>query len=85
MGNARYSRALLILDALERWAHERDRMDDAEMLARFGEARGACEAARMLVYAVVDERVKGLPPSPKSYIARVAMVRAGSSSASRVK
>ena len=41
-----------------------------------GVAKAACEAARILCYRVIDERVRGLPPSPNGNIARAAMVQA---------
>src|SRR5690606_4111312 len=44
--------------------------------ARAGQALAACEAARGMVYRVVDERARGLPPSADSNLARVAVVAA---------
>ncbi len=41
-----------------------------------GQALAACEAARMLVYRVVDQRARGLPPNAESSLARVATVAA---------
>ncbi|MGY4430667.1 hypothetical protein ACVWWO_003144 [Bradyrhizobium sp. F1.13.1] len=41
-----------------------------------GQALVACEAARMLVYRVVDQRSRGLPPNAESSLARVAIVGA---------
>jgi alkylation response protein AidB-like acyl-CoA dehydrogenase len=43
---------------------------------RAGQALAACEAARMLVYRVVDQRSRGLPPNAESSLARVAIVEA---------
>jgi alkylation response protein AidB-like acyl-CoA dehydrogenase len=43
---------------------------------RAGQALAACEAARMLVYRVVDQRARGLPPNAESSLARVAIVSA---------
>jgi alkylation response protein AidB-like acyl-CoA dehydrogenase len=43
---------------------------------RAGQALAACEAARMLVYRVVDQRARGLPPNAESSLARVAIVTA---------
>ena len=75
VGAPRWHRATTVLDALVRWAKENDRYGDPIVKARLGEARAACEAARMLAYSVVDERAKKVPPSAKAYVARVAMVR----------
>src|SRR5690606_7335264 len=41
-----------------------------------GQALAACEAARQLVYRVVDQRARGLPPSADANLARVAVVAA---------
>jgi alkylation response protein AidB-like acyl-CoA dehydrogenase len=75
VGAPRWERATAVLEALVRWAKENDRYDDPIVRARLGEAKAACEAARMLAYVVVDERARKLPPSTKAYVARVAMVR----------
>lgn len=76
VGAPRWERATVVLDAVVRWAKDNDRYDDPTLRARLGEAKAACEAARLLAYAVVDERAKQVPPSPKAYVARVSMVRA---------
>ena len=75
VGAPRWQRATVVLDYLVGWAKENDRYDDPIVRARLGEAKAACEAARLVAYTVVDERAKKLPPSPKAYVARVAMVR----------
>jgi len=76
VGAPRWERATVVLDALAAWARAEDRYDEPLVKARLGEAKSACEAARLLAYAVVDERAHHQPPSPKAYVARVAMVRA---------
>ena len=43
---------------------------------RAGQALAACEAARMLVYRVVDQRSRGVTPNAESSLARVAIVAA---------
>ena len=63
VGLPRYIRAAQVLDAAARWAREQGQLDDRRVLARLGEAQVACEAARLLVYRVVDERAKGSPAS----------------------
>lgn len=72
VGAARYARAALTLDELAKRAAERGLLDDPAWLDRFGEARAACEAARMLVYRVIDLRSQGSPPTADTNVARVA-------------
>jgi alkylation response protein AidB-like acyl-CoA dehydrogenase len=87
VGAPRYASSALELDRLAAWAIEHARFDDAEVQRELGEARAACEAARMLTYRVIDERQKGMPPGGNAYAARAAMVdaeRAVSSAASAV-
>ncbi len=72
VGAARYARAARILDRLAEEARRRGRLDDPRLLERLGEARAACEAARLLTYRVIDMRAHGAPPSADSQLARVA-------------
>jgi len=72
VGAARYARAALTLDELAARARERGRLDDPTVQEKLGEARAACEAARVLVYRVIDQRAHGLPPSSDTNVARVA-------------
>jgi len=72
VGAARYARAALTLDALAARARERGRLEDPTVQEKLGEARAACEAARVLVYRVIDQRAHGLPPSADTNVARVA-------------
>ncbi|MFQ5417679.1 MAG: acyl-CoA dehydrogenase family protein [Myxococcota bacterium] len=72
VGAARYARAAYTLDELAKRAAERGLLDDDTVLERFGEARAACEAARVLVYRVIDLRAKGSPPTADTNVARVA-------------
>lgn len=72
VGAARYHRAALILDDLAERAGRRGQLDDPRLQERLGEARVLCEAARILTYRVIDQRVHGLPPSADSNLARVA-------------
>ena len=39
-------------------------------------AQAACDAARVLIYRVVDERAKGQSPDLTAYVYRVATIRA---------
>jgi len=72
VGAARYARAALTLDELARRAAERGLLEDSSTLERFGAARAICEAARMLVYRVIDLRNQGSPPTADTNVARVA-------------
>ena len=76
VGAPRYARAALVLDGLAEWATDRGELADPGVQEQFGEARALCEAARVLVYRVIDERAKQKEPSPLAYQARAAMVQA---------
>jgi alkylation response protein AidB-like acyl-CoA dehydrogenase len=76
VGAPRYARAAYILDQLVSWAEEHEVELSASVLERIGQARAACEAARLLAYRVIDERCLGIPPTPNVYLARAAMVQA---------
>jgi len=72
VGSPRYQRAALELDRLALRARDQGLLADPRVQEKLGEARAICEAARMLSYLVIDQRVRGLPPSADSNIARVA-------------
>lgn len=76
VGAPRYARAALVLDGLADWARNRGSLADPGVQEQFGKARTLCEAARILVYRVIDERAKQKEPSPLAYQARAAMVQA---------
>jgi alkylation response protein AidB-like acyl-CoA dehydrogenase len=76
VGVARYHRAAGYLDRVARWADERGLFDNPAVVATLASARAACEAARLLVYRVIDERAMGLHPQLTAYVYRVAAVRA---------
>jgi len=76
VGAARYARAALTLDALAERARERGQLEDPGVEEKLGEARGLCEAARVLTYRVIDLRAKGRPPSADTNVARIAGTRA---------
>jgi alkylation response protein AidB-like acyl-CoA dehydrogenase len=71
VGAARYARAAVTLDTLAEVAAARGMLDDPIVVDRLGEARALCEAARVLVYKVIDIRAKGLPPTADTQLARV--------------
>ncbi len=76
VGAARYCRAALTLDEMVKLVKERGLDRDSVIVDKLAEARAACEAARVLTYRVIDERAKGLPPSPNTQVARVASTHA---------
>jgi alkylation response protein AidB-like acyl-CoA dehydrogenase len=76
VGSARYARAERLLNDIANSDNGRARLADPALAARFGAARAACSAARLLAYKVVDQRNRSEPPSPDVNIARVANTRA---------
>lgn len=71
IGAARYARAAVTLDKLAEVAAGRGMLDDPIIVDRLGEARALCEAARVLVYKVIDIRAKDRPPTADTQLARV--------------
>lgn len=76
VGAARYARAERSLDRLATLARQRGLLPDPSLEEKLAGARAECEAARVLTYRVIDQRVRGLPPSADSNVARVAGTRA---------
>ncbi|WP_020500507.1 acyl-CoA dehydrogenase family protein [Sciscionella marina] len=76
VGAPRYARAALVLDRLAERCREAGLFGDEGIQEQFGAARAQCEAARVLVYRVIDERAKAKEPSPLANQARAAMVLA---------
>lgn len=76
VGAPRYARAALLLDEAMEWMARQGQSLTGELSERVVGARAACEAARVLVYRIIDERARLLPPSPHVYLARAAMVQA---------
>jgi alkylation response protein AidB-like acyl-CoA dehydrogenase len=72
VGSPRYARAALTLDQLAEHARERGRLEEPGVQEKLGEVRALCEAARMLTYRVIDQRVRNEPPTADSNVARVA-------------
>lgn len=71
IGAARYARAAVTLDKLAAVAAERGLLRDPIIVDRLGAARALCEAARVLVYKVIDIRAKNRPPTADTQLARV--------------
>ncbi len=71
IGAARYARAAVTLDKIAEVAAARGMLHDPIIVDRLGEARALCEAARVLVYKVIDIRAKDKPPTADTQLARV--------------
>jgi alkylation response protein AidB-like acyl-CoA dehydrogenase len=76
VGMARYALAQRVLEQMVRRLQAEGRFHDAVVKSRAGAALAACEAARMLVYRVVDQRARGCAPTAESSMARVAVIAA---------
>lgn len=76
VGIARYAFARRVLDRMVSQLQRIGRFDDPLVKARAGRALAACEAARGLVYRVVDQRARGLAPSADANLARVSVIAA---------
>ena len=75
-GSRRYTRALDTVDRLAGWAEQHGLLQDAGLAERLAEAWVACEVARVLSYAVVDEIARGRTSGASASRARVAMTHA---------
>ena len=76
VGAPRWARAAHVLDETIQAALAAGRPIDDVVVHSIGVAKAACEAARILCYRVIDERVREVPPSPHGNMARAAMVQA---------
>lgn len=76
IGIARYAFSRRVLDGMVKRLQADGRFDDPFVRTRAGQALAACEAARLMVYRVVDQRARGLPPNADSNMARVAVIAA---------
>jgi alkylation response protein AidB-like acyl-CoA dehydrogenase len=76
VGIPRYEFSRRTLDDIVARLKQEGRWDEDMVRFRAGQALAACEAARMLVYRIVDERSRGMPPSAESSLARAAVVTA---------
>ena len=76
IGIPRYAFARRILDRAIAKLKVDGRFDDPVIQDRAGRVLAKCEAARMMVYRVVDERAKGAPPSAFGNLARFSVVQA---------
>jgi len=76
IGIARYAFSRRVLDRAVAKLQNDGRFDDPVVQDRAGRALAMCEAARLMVYKVVDERAKGHPPSAFGNLARWAVIQA---------
>jgi alkylation response protein AidB-like acyl-CoA dehydrogenase len=76
VGIPRYELSRRTLDAAVARLKEAGAWHDEHIRFRAGQAFAACEAARLLVYQVVDQRARGLPPSAEASLARIAVISA---------
>jgi alkylation response protein AidB-like acyl-CoA dehydrogenase len=76
IGGPRYARSHMVLDQLQHRAMADGTWRESAVRAQFGAARTCVDAARLLAYHVIDDRVKERPNGPIVNLARVAMVRA---------
>ena len=76
VGVARFRRAAATLDRIAIAAREAGILDDPLVCDTVAKAQAACDAARVLIYRVVDERAKGQSPDLTAYVYRVATIRA---------
>jgi alkylation response protein AidB-like acyl-CoA dehydrogenase len=76
VGIPRYELSRRVLDGMTEELAARQAFDDPAVRARAGAALAACEAARLLVYRVVDKLARGRDPGPDANIARTAVIRA---------
>jgi alkylation response protein AidB-like acyl-CoA dehydrogenase len=76
IGGPRYARSEMVLDQLQAIVASDGRWADKGVRARFGSIRATIDAARVLAYNVIDDRVKGRPNNTIVNLARIGIVRA---------
>ncbi|MEA3183266.1 MAG: hypothetical protein QOI59_6789 [Gammaproteobacteria bacterium] len=76
VGIARYEFSRRSLDNMVARLKLRGDFDHPMVRNAAGQALAACEAARLLVYRIIDQRARGVPPTPESSLARWAVVSA---------
>jgi alkylation response protein AidB-like acyl-CoA dehydrogenase len=75
VGIPRYAFSMRVLDHAVDLLKQRGAFSDSAVRARAGHAKSACEATRYLALDVINDRVKGRPPSAKTSIVRYSQVR----------
>lgn len=76
VGLARYAFSRRVLDRMVGELQAQGLFTDDAVRTQAARALAACEAARLLVYRVVDQRARGLPPSADANLARVSVIAA---------
>ena len=76
VGMARYAFSRRVLERMVDRLQAAGGFDEPNVRARAGQALAVCDAARLLVYRVVDQRARGLAPSADANLARVAIIAA---------
>ena len=76
VGIARYEFSRRSLDQMIAKLRADGRFRDPSIREAAARALGHCEAARLLVYRIVDQRARGLPPTSDSSLARWGVVQA---------
>lgn len=75
IGQAHYENSRRALERAIEILKERGEFDDPVIQAQAASVHANLEAARMLVYKVIDQRAKNEPPSALTSIGRIAMIR----------
>ncbi|HXC37472.1 MAG TPA: acyl-CoA dehydrogenase family protein, partial [Burkholderiales bacterium] len=76
VGIPRYALARRAVERAVDLLKARGEFKRADVRRRAAQALAFCEAARMLTYRVLDDRARGLPPSPEASVARTAVAAA---------
>jgi alkylation response protein AidB-like acyl-CoA dehydrogenase len=76
VGIARYEFSRRVLNQMVARLQSQGGFNDQIVRYRAGQALTGCEAARLLVYRVVDQRARGLPPTSDASLARLAVISA---------
>jgi len=76
IGSPRYTLSLRGLERAVEVLKQRGRFKDSMVRARAARAWAACEASRLMCYQIIQGRVRGLPKSPLTNIARYQMAHA---------
>lgn len=76
VGIPRYALARRILEKAVGLLQEEGRFDNALVRTRAAQAYAVCEAARMLIYRVLDQRSKDLPQTADTSVGRYSVVQA---------
>ncbi|MFY0634028.1 MAG: acyl-CoA dehydrogenase family protein [Vannielia sp.] len=76
VGIPRYEMAVNVLDEMVEELKQRGAFGDPVIRLRAAEAAATCEAARVLVYRVVDAKARGEVPGTEANVARLAVIGA---------